>query len=182
MTRTGPAARRGKQERRRSERAGNEPSHDRFRQRCRGRGRAHRHAVRRRHDGVALLGAADRRWCCCMAVRLVDKVGPQRTAAIAALHGDRAGPARSGDSAIPPEPWTATGFAEIIVAGLDIVLRRIDLPEQEKLHLAGFSFGGVIGGSVAAQRGQAARVHGRRLERAWAGALAHTAAARAGGR
>ena len=63
-----------------------------------------------------------------------------------------------GDSATPPEPWTAGGLAAIVVSGLDIVLRRIDPPEQEKLHLAGFSFGGVIGGSVAAQLG--ARLRG----------------------
>jgi pimeloyl-ACP methyl ester carboxylesterase len=53
-----------------------------------------------------------------------------------------------GESATPPEPWTAGGLAEIIVAGLDIVL-----PEGTKPHMAGFSFGGVIGGVVAAQLG-----------------------------
>ena len=57
----------------------------------------------------------------------------------------------------PPEPWSAGGLAAIVVAGLDIVLRRIDPPAQEKLHLAGFSFGGVIGGSVAAQLGRRLR-------------------------
>ena len=53
-----------------------------------------------------------------------------------------------GDSATPPEPWTAEGLASIVVAGLDIVL-----PKDVKPHLAGFSFGGVIGGVVAAQLG-----------------------------
>lgn len=53
-----------------------------------------------------------------------------------------------GESATPPEPWTAEGLAAILVAGLDIVL-----PQAERLHLAGFSFGGVIGGSVAVQLG-----------------------------
>jgi pimeloyl-ACP methyl ester carboxylesterase len=53
-----------------------------------------------------------------------------------------------GDSATPPEPWTADGLAAIIVAGLDIVL-----PKDVKPHMAGFSFGGVIGGVVAAQLG-----------------------------
>ena len=53
-----------------------------------------------------------------------------------------------GDSATPPEPWTAEGLAAIVVAGLDIVL-----PRDERPHLAGFSFGGVIGGVVAAQLG-----------------------------
>jgi 2-hydroxy-6-oxonona-2,4-dienedioate hydrolase len=53
-----------------------------------------------------------------------------------------------GESATPPEPWTAEGLAAIVVAGLDIVL-----PKGEKPHLAGFSFGGVIGGVVAAQLG-----------------------------
>lgn len=57
-----------------------------------------------------------------------------------------------GESATPPEPWTAEGLAAIIVAGLDSVV-----PGGERLHLAGFSFGGVIGGSVAAQLGHRAR-------------------------
>jgi 2-hydroxy-6-oxonona-2,4-dienedioate hydrolase len=54
-----------------------------------------------------------------------------------------------GDSATPPEPWTAEGLAAIIVAGLAVVL-----PEGERPHMAGFSFGGVIGGVVAAQLGE----------------------------
>jgi pimeloyl-ACP methyl ester carboxylesterase len=53
-----------------------------------------------------------------------------------------------GESATPPEPWSAEGLAAIIVAGLDIVL-----PKGAAPHLAGFSFGGVIGGNVAAQLG-----------------------------
>lgn len=53
-----------------------------------------------------------------------------------------------GESATPPEPWSADGLAAIIVAGLDSVL-----PAGERPHLAGFSFGGVIGGVVAAQLG-----------------------------
>ena len=53
-----------------------------------------------------------------------------------------------GDSATPPEPWTAEGLAAIVVGGLDIVL-----PKGEKPHIAGFSFGGVIGGVAAAQLG-----------------------------
>jgi pimeloyl-ACP methyl ester carboxylesterase len=57
-----------------------------------------------------------------------------------------------GESATPPEPWTAQGLAAIIVAGLDIVLPRGAAP-----HLAGFSFGGVIGGNVAAQLGDRLR-------------------------
>ena len=61
-----------------------------------------------------------------------------------------------GDSATPPEPWTAGGFAAIIVAGLETVLRRIGAADQAP-HLAGFSFGGVIGGSVAAQLGDRLR-------------------------
>jgi 2-hydroxy-6-oxonona-2,4-dienedioate hydrolase len=59
-----------------------------------------------------------------------------------------------GDSATPPEPWTAGGFAAIIVAGLDIVLPRSGCSPGAPLHLAGFSFGGVIGGSVSAQMGE----------------------------
>ncbi len=57
-----------------------------------------------------------------------------------------------GESATPPEPWSAEGLAAIIVAGLETVV-----PNWERVHLAGFSFGGVIGGSVAAQLGE--RLH-----------------------
>jgi pimeloyl-ACP methyl ester carboxylesterase len=57
-----------------------------------------------------------------------------------------------GESATPPEPHTAAGLARIIVDGLDIVL-----PGNEPLHIAGFSFGGVLGGHVAAQLGDRVR-------------------------
>ena len=57
-----------------------------------------------------------------------------------------------GESSTPPEPWTADGLAAIVVAGLDIVLPSATVP-----HLAGFSFGGVIGGVVAAQLGDRLR-------------------------
>jgi 2-hydroxy-6-oxonona-2,4-dienedioate hydrolase len=53
-----------------------------------------------------------------------------------------------GDSATPPEPHTAEGLAALIVNGLEIVL-----PRDAPLHIAGFSFGGVLGGHVAAQLG-----------------------------
>ena len=54
-----------------------------------------------------------------------------------------------GDSATPPEPWTAEGLAAIIITGLDVVLPK----SGERPHMAGFSFGGVIGGVVAARLG-----------------------------
>jgi 2-hydroxy-6-oxonona-2,4-dienedioate hydrolase len=57
-----------------------------------------------------------------------------------------------GESATPPEPWTAEGLAAIIVTGIEAVVRRGD-----ELRLAGFSFGGVIGGNVAAQLGDRLR-------------------------
>lgn len=57
-----------------------------------------------------------------------------------------------GASATPPEPHTAEGLARILVEGLDIVM-----PRRERLHLAGFSFGGVLGGHVAAQLGDRVR-------------------------
>jgi len=57
-----------------------------------------------------------------------------------------------GESATPPEPHTAEGLARILVEGLAIVL-----PRHEQLHLAGFSFGGVLGGHVAAQLGERVR-------------------------
>jgi 2-hydroxy-6-oxonona-2,4-dienedioate hydrolase len=57
-----------------------------------------------------------------------------------------------GESATPPEPHTAEGLAQIIVAGLERVL-----PRDTPLHLAGFSFGGVLGGHVAARLGTRVR-------------------------
>jgi len=57
-----------------------------------------------------------------------------------------------GESSTPPEPHTAEGLAAIIVEGLDIVLSKDAAP-----HIAGFSFGGVLGGHVAAQLGDRLR-------------------------
>ncbi|MGC2414195.1 MAG: alpha/beta fold hydrolase [Stellaceae bacterium] len=57
-----------------------------------------------------------------------------------------------GESATPPEPWSAPGLAAIIAAGLGVVV-----PQGERVHLAGFSFGGVIGANVAAQLGKRVR-------------------------
>jgi 2-hydroxy-6-oxonona-2,4-dienedioate hydrolase len=57
-----------------------------------------------------------------------------------------------GDSATPPEPHTAEGLAEIIADGLEAVF-----PRYAGLHLAGFSFGGVLGGHVAARLGDRVR-------------------------
>jgi pimeloyl-ACP methyl ester carboxylesterase len=57
-----------------------------------------------------------------------------------------------GESTTPPEPHTAEGLAAIVVKGLDIVLSNDTAP-----HIAGFSFGGVLGGHVAAQLGDRLR-------------------------
>jgi pimeloyl-ACP methyl ester carboxylesterase len=57
-----------------------------------------------------------------------------------------------GESAMPPEPHTAEGLASIVVEGLELVF-----PELGGLHIAGFSFGGVLGGHVAAQLGDRVR-------------------------
>jgi len=57
-----------------------------------------------------------------------------------------------GESATPPEPHTAEGLAAIVVQGLEIVL-----PKDTSPHIAGFSFGGVLGGHVAAQLGDRLR-------------------------
>lgn len=57
-----------------------------------------------------------------------------------------------GESATPPEPHSADGLARIIVEGLDIVF-----PKSAALRVAGFSFGGVLGGHVAAQLGDRAQ-------------------------
>jgi pimeloyl-ACP methyl ester carboxylesterase len=53
-----------------------------------------------------------------------------------------------GDSDTPPEPHTADGLAAAVAAGLDALL-----PPPAELDLAGFSFGGIIGGLVAARLG-----------------------------
>jgi 2-hydroxy-6-oxonona-2,4-dienedioate hydrolase len=57
-----------------------------------------------------------------------------------------------GDSATPPEPHTADGLAELVASGLDAVV-----PPQTDLDVAGFSFGGIIGGLVAARLGRRVR-------------------------
>ncbi len=57
-----------------------------------------------------------------------------------------------GESATPPEPHTAEGLANIVVEGLELVF-----PQLAGLHIAGFSFGGVLGGHVAAQLGDRVR-------------------------
>jgi 2-hydroxy-6-oxonona-2,4-dienedioate hydrolase len=57
-----------------------------------------------------------------------------------------------GESATPPEPHTAEGLARIIVEGLERLL-----PKEMPLSLAGFSFGGVLGGHIAAQLGARVR-------------------------
>jgi pimeloyl-ACP methyl ester carboxylesterase len=57
-----------------------------------------------------------------------------------------------GESATPPEPHTAEALARIVVEGLATILRG-----RERFHLAGFSFGGVLGGHVAALLGEQVR-------------------------
>jgi pimeloyl-ACP methyl ester carboxylesterase len=57
-----------------------------------------------------------------------------------------------GDSATPPEPWTAEGLAAIVAGGLARIM-----PGDSPMHLAGFSFGGVLGGEVVAQLGNRVR-------------------------
>lgn len=58
-----------------------------------------------------------------------------------------------GDSAMPPQPYSAESLAEILSQGLDQVVAP-----PARFQLAGFSFGGVIGGHVAALQGS--RVEG----------------------
>ena len=52
-----------------------------------------------------------------------------------------------GDSADPPKPYTAESLAAIIAIGIDRVAPK------DSVAIAGFSFGAVIGGHVAAQMG-----------------------------
>jgi pimeloyl-ACP methyl ester carboxylesterase len=54
-----------------------------------------------------------------------------------------------GDSSTPPQPHTAEAIAAIIAHGLDAII-----PPPATIALAGFSFGSVLGGHVAAQMGR----------------------------
>jgi pimeloyl-ACP methyl ester carboxylesterase len=53
-----------------------------------------------------------------------------------------------GDSDLPPEPHTADMLADVIAAGLEAVV-----PSPEPFDMAGFSFGSIIAGLVAARMG-----------------------------
>lgn len=57
-----------------------------------------------------------------------------------------------GESDAPPEPHTAEGLAELVAAGIDRML-----PPPAAFDLAGFSFGAIIGGLVAARLGARVR-------------------------
>ncbi|WP_374446667.1 alpha/beta fold hydrolase, partial [Stella sp.] len=49
-----------------------------------------------------------------------------------------------GDSALPPEPYDGWSIARICADGLGRLI-----PQDERFHLVGFSFGGVVGGPTA---------------------------------
>ncbi len=55
-----------------------------------------------------------------------------------------------GDSDTPPEPHTAEGIAEMLASTVYKVI-----PSSTEIHIAGFSFGGIIGGLIAARLGRA---------------------------
>lgn len=57
-----------------------------------------------------------------------------------------------GDSDLPPEPHTADGLAALVSAGLEAVV-----PPPGTFDLAGFSFGGIIAGLIAARHGKRVR-------------------------
>jgi pimeloyl-ACP methyl ester carboxylesterase len=57
-----------------------------------------------------------------------------------------------GDSDTPPEPHTADALAALVAAGLDQLV-----PPPAELDIAGFSFGSIIGGLVAARLGRRVR-------------------------
>jgi pimeloyl-ACP methyl ester carboxylesterase len=57
-----------------------------------------------------------------------------------------------GDSDTPSEPHTADRLADLVASGLDIVV-----PPPTGVDVAGFSFGGIIGGLVAARLGRRIR-------------------------
>lgn len=54
-----------------------------------------------------------------------------------------------GDSDNLPEPQTVENLAAIVSTGIDQVL-----PSEEQFHMLGFSFGGIVGGIVAALQGE----------------------------
>ena len=57
-----------------------------------------------------------------------------------------------GESDAPPEPHTAEGLAELVAASIDRML-----PPPAAFDVAGFSFGAIIGGLVAARLGTRVR-------------------------
>lgn len=57
-----------------------------------------------------------------------------------------------GESDAPPEPHTAAGLADLVVAGIDRML-----PPSAALDLAGFSLGAIIAGLAAARLGARVR-------------------------
>lgn len=57
-----------------------------------------------------------------------------------------------GDSDAPPEPHTADTLADLVTSALDVLA-----PPPAELDLAGFSFGGIIAGLVAARLGRRIR-------------------------
>lgn len=57
-----------------------------------------------------------------------------------------------GDSDLPPDPQTAGTLADVVSAGIDRLV-----PPPARFDLAGFSFGGIIGGLVAARQGARVR-------------------------
>jgi pimeloyl-ACP methyl ester carboxylesterase len=74
-------------------------------------------------------------------IRNVEPLGRRFTVLAADMPG-------YGGSARPPEPYSAASIAEIVARGLAEIV-----PAGERYHVAGFSFGGVVGGNVAALAG-----------------------------
>lgn len=73
-------------------------------------------------------------------LRNVESLGQRYTVLVPDLPG-------LGESADPPKPYTAESLAAIIATGIDRVA------PQASIAIAGFSFGSVLGGHVAAQMG-----------------------------
>lgn len=55
----------------------------------------------------------------------------------------------NGESALPPLPMTPEGMARILADGLDSIIG-----EEARFDIVGFSFGGIVGGHLAAQSGE----------------------------
>ena len=119
----------------------------------RGGSGANRDPVRRRHYGLADLGRGSAAGSLPRRLWIVDALDPQRLAVVARDLPSSPPICRGSASRRPrPSRIPPKGLRAFSSRGSTTVL-----PRRERLHLAGFSFGGVLGGHVAAQLGDRVR-------------------------